>query len=775
MTPAGSTASPFVDAESFEPSDGEAPRPSTTVYSPFVEAFALEENGTHGDSRDAARRVFLAELYDEELDQALYELAGEAAALVGASTGNRMGTAALELHFAPYVQEVEASIQRLADRFGSRELASIQESEIDAALSELRPARELSPAFENLFGGLGKIVKKAVSGAASLAKKGIEVAVSLGLGPFLKQVKKFILPMVKHVVRLAIERLPVAVQPAARLLAQKLSLGETSAHETEEPAFEVGEIQDEFNSRIADLLLRDPEVEPDHEAAPWIRDEIGPGIGDLDRAREQFVRELEQLEQGDDPGPAVENFLPALLPVLKLGIRIAGRKRVVSLLSGMVAKLISRFVGPGPSKGLSTALVDAGLKLMSLEVSEADQRRAAHAAVAATVEETIRRVAASPDAVLDDELLLEGSVVREFESAAAANFPPLLPGSVYRRRPELIETDRQRGVWVPFPLRGPKRYKKYSRIVKSRITPHVAMAIPIFGNVPLVTFLQEQLGLEPGEELEADVHLYEAMPGMLLPEVARLEGDGDGAVQSESEFHPLNQEAAGLLLGEPGLGRQPPDGGQAAARGVAVGQRFYRLAVPGRRVAVVPAPGQRRRARHRTGLQVTFDFPGDRIRLHLFLSERRTQELAASLRKQGHAGAVAARVGDLIVRGLAGAVDGNVSGRARIIHEALEPREARGRGLRRVAPALLRGFTGKVAEWGLAGLSTFFGSQAQRFITAAEDALDGVTVILTIPNPPGMAAIRRALAGTPGAAADHAAAAAAPAVQVDIVPGFRHG
>jgi hypothetical protein len=82
------------------------------------------------------------------------------------------------------------------------------------------------------------------------------------------------------------------------------------------------------------------------------------------------------------------------MPVLKLGMKLAGRKRVVGLLSGLVAKLIGWFVGPQSSGALSTAMVDAGLKLIGLEVSDGDQRRAANAAIAATVEETVRRVAA---------------------------------------------------------------------------------------------------------------------------------------------------------------------------------------------------------------------------------------------------------------------------------------------------------------------------------------------------------------------------------------------
>jgi hypothetical protein len=545
--------------------------------------------------------------------------------------------------------------------------------------------------------------------------------------------------------------------------------------DSEEPAIDVGAVQTEFNEQIAELLLGESAVDLAHEASGWSDPHGEPesGIADLDAARDRFVADLEQLEDGGDPGPAIERFVPALLPVLKLGVRLAGRKRVIDTLAGMVSKLIGRFVGPASAGALSTALVDAGFKLLGLEVAAPDQRRAATSALAATVEDTVRRVSSLPDAVLDNETLLEGSILRAFEEAAAANLPPLLSAEVYRRRPDLVETDGRRGAWISQPVRGPKRYKKFSRVIKTRVTPRVAMTVTTFGEAPLAQFFQEQLGLEPGEEVEGELSLYEAIAGTQLNEVARLEASGNGAAAGTAEFHPLTPEAAALLAREPGLGRPGSPSSRSGPAALAIGQRFYRIAVPGRRVAAIPVAGGKGRVRRRTTLHTVLDFPGDRIRLHLYLSERRAQELAAALRKQGHAGAVATTLKGFIDGGLAAATAG-VSARIRLVHEALSLEEARGAALGRVPKAALRAFVARIGEWTLSALTDYLSTQPARFLAATEDAQDGVTVIVTLTNAPGMAAMRKSVAGAnPNGSAGATGAPAS--VKVEVVPGFSNG
>ncbi len=160
-----------------------------------------------------------------------------------------------------------------------------------------------------------------------------------------------------------------------------------------------------------------------------------------------------------------------------------------------------------------------------------------------TVEETVGRVAMLPEEVLSNQELLEGAALEAFEQAAAANFPPVLGQETYLARPDLRESSHARGTWVALPLHRHRRYKKYSRVLRVRITPEKARVIETFGGSTLGQFLEEQLGQAPGAELEADVHLYEAMPGTLLPELARMEESTPGLGSSDEvawgRLHPL--------------------------------------------------------------------------------------------------------------------------------------------------------------------------------------------------------------------------------------------
>src|SRR5262249_49286008 len=201
---------------------------------------------------------------------------------------------------------------------------------------------------------------------------------------------------------------------------------------------------------LANLFLASDEVDLELEVARVRSDtrrQAVPVYSDLDQARERFINQLQELKEGEDPAPHIQNFLPAVLPALRLGVRL-NRPWVVGFLANFLAKMIRKFVDPGTAPALSRAIVDAGLKLLTLEVSSQDEARAAGSSIAGTVEETVRRVSALPEYVLDNQELLEGFVLEAFEQAAAANLPPVLSDSVYRERPDLLESSNARACWI---------------------------------------------------------------------------------------------------------------------------------------------------------------------------------------------------------------------------------------------------------------------------------------------------------------------------------------
>ena len=187
----------------------------------------------------------------------------------------------------------------------------------------------------------------------------------------------------------------------------------------------------------------------------------GEVTGDqVDQARVRLITELASLRDGGGPGQAFEQFLPAILPVLRLGITIAGRGRVVGFLAGFLAKLLTRFVGPQLSQPLSRAIVSAGLRMLTLEAPTSTEiSQAGPAAIAAVVEDTARRLGELEAEVFEDASRLETETMAAFHEAVARNFPPSLvrsdlaglesanPGGMWTLRPGPTGSRNTRGFW----------------------------------------------------------------------------------------------------------------------------------------------------------------------------------------------------------------------------------------------------------------------------------------------------------------------------------------
>ena len=788
--PTTNTQAPFLDMQSFTaeevyPTQQHVIPPNlSSPSSPFVSIYEMEEEGGPVDPRAEDYVAFLSELYDEEFDEAIFELVNEAAALYEERSARSFGEVPtrdptaerfLEAHFEPLTREIERMLEALMERFGQADGNTLNESELESFFDQYRPGVELSPSFENFLGKIGKAFKKAASVVGNLA-----------LGPIFNKLKALIRPFLKGVLEQGISRLSPELQPIAKKLAERLGLLKELEGETQDSegmlTADVSHIQHKFNRQIADLLFATSEVQQDLEVSRAVMDLQTPMdnlLTELDRARDRFISELNRLKEGEDPAPLLENFIPALLPVLKAGLKLAGRGRVVDFLAKLLAKLIGKLVGPDHAPALSRAIVDAGLKLINLEVTPQDEARAAGAAVAATVEDTVRRVAALPEYVLDNQELLEAFTLEAFEQAAAADLPPMLSEEAYRKRPDLREAKSIRGTWVSLPLRGKKRYKKFSRALRTTITPQKAQAVESFGGVMLAESMEEQLGIPPGSDVEAEVYLYESIPGTLLPELTRLEknthGLGSDAEAAYGQLHPLTPEAAGMLLGEPGLGRPLASPKLANRYATQPGQRFYYLDIPGAR-PILPADVRGRgRMRRPSGTKLILNFPAGQIRVCVYLSEVRSQGMAVKLRQQAHIGGVLIPLRAIFERGLLSALRGGGHGRLKIIHETVAPEQALGGALQRIPPVVLDSLRFRLQEWILKGLADFLKGQAQQFVAATEAPADGVTLMVAIDNPPGLDLLRQTLKGRIPSLAGLRISGPLPTVRIDVVAGYSNG
>jgi hypothetical protein len=80
-----------------------------------------------------------------------------------------------------------------------------------------------------------------------------------------------------------------------------------------------------------------------------------------------------------------------------------------------------------------------------------------------------------------------------------------------------------------------------------------------------------------------------------------------------------------------------------------------------------------------------------------------------------------------------------------------------------------------VTEWVVKGLADNLQRHAQEFIRAADDTADGVTLIVTLENPPGFRELGDALKGKGVSLATLKLPAGDPTVKIRIYPGHRRG
>jgi hypothetical protein len=669
------------EAEAF----GEAQVPSV-LESPFHASFS---EVSEAEQESGAFHELLAELENEQFDEAIAQLTDEAAGLhlasgttwSSAEAGPAMAMSELEAWIEPLRQEAHRMLENMADRLEGEQLETLRDSELETLLESLRPDSGLmAPAFENFLGGLFNKAKSLVSGAVRLAKQGIQTVgkvVSAPIRFLLSKLGGVAKAVLKGVLNSAIGLLPGPVQPIARHLAGRL-LGEAEAEALAESE---PRLANQFDMAAARLMFAESEAEAENIVGELEAETEHSGsvsLSELDDARARLAEQLTQLPPGQAPVAELEQFLPILLavrPIIQLGLRlIGGRDKLVGFLADKIASLIQRFVGADAARALARPLVDVGLSLIGFEAPEHAETLAGEA-LAATVEETVDRVLKLPAEAFEDTLRLEAELQEAFAEAASHH----IPSEFLRSDLPQLETAGERGVWVLMPraARPRYRYKKYSRVFLVPITRQVARAIPTADGGTIETVLLDR-GVNSWPA-NAEVHLYEAMPGAThLGQIAQFEGEGETPIsEALSDFHPLTPEAAAMLLREPGLGRplapphhifrpsprephasSPPEPSAAPpvqptaaapsfahatvpvdhtvphpatsatrlARPLVGGHRFFRIRLPGQVRATSARP------RHRVGVAI-HRHPTPSLHIHIRLSERESQRLAVTLQR----------------------------------------------------------------------------------------------------------------------------------------------
>lgn len=281
--------------------------------------------------------------------------------------------------------------------------------------------------------------------------------------------------------------------------------------------------------------------------------------------------------------------------------------------------------GPAAFRPLSSAIVDVGLRLLALEqpAETEESGEGAPAVLAATIEDTVRRLTEHEEYIFENEDLTQLAVAEAFEYAVATNFPAQFVRNRLQQAPSLA------GSFVSRSLRTARPYRKYSRVPTIDITPQVADAVRTFGGTTLGAFLRAQGVVLPAR---VRVHIYEAVTGTTLPKVARdgaLSRTGKGR-SAWSRLHPLTPEAGSLLLREPRLGVTVPGMYLRSRQRIAVGQRFYYLELlqPGSSIPTSTDGSPRP-----TEARVVIDLRKSQISAAVYLSETEAQQVAAAVQQ----------------------------------------------------------------------------------------------------------------------------------------------
>jgi hypothetical protein len=766
-----------------------APVPSFGLESPF-----LSEHGYDGSvvatPRSEAFGQLLEELRDEEFESAVAGLIDQASALSegpayeGEQTADQR--ARQERTARAFLDEVaaeaEAMLDRLTEASESKDLGAMSEAALDEYLEGLAPAEgSQGPLAEEFIKKLFKKATKAVKGAVALAKKGIKLAGNLLPHVIvLRKIRPLIRPLMLRVLRAAVDKLPVTLQPIARRLAARvLGAGEAEQEEEESEGAEAAsidprEVAAEFDTMVAGTVTGGESFEQQMAIESLVTvDGNRDAIRELDRARATLADRLTSLD-GEEAAPAVEQFVPVALGALKIGIKILGRPRVVRFIASILAQLIQRHVGRDNAVKLSRALVDAGLKLASLEAESQESVQAAGETLAATVQESIERLTqAMPADAWENETILEAYAREAFEQAVAANFPD---DTV---RTELHEANEVKGVWA---RRRGLPYKKYSRVPSVVLPARVARAIPTFRGQRLDAILRDRFGIVG--PVRVNVHLYETVAGTTagtitrgeqdatagapaVPGAAAAGGTAGAAAGQEGFLHPLTEETAGLLLREPGLGRDVEARYLESPHKLAMGQRLYHLEVADR--------SARPRGTRPRRLRVSVNLPKGEVRVAIYLSEATAQEIAKAFRKKARPGVILnllRRAFEPRVHAVAEAEDA-----VRVVGEvaAEDPEVTTRRVRRRLGRRLRRLALGGLVRALGAELDRRYQALAAEFDKAANADVDGLTVKVTLSGVPWLPLVRQAAARTAVGREAEVTGPGAPvsAQSVSIVPGYQ--
>lgn len=785
--------SPFLHIPSLELesiSDSENKSHTDLPESPFLAQLQLNGHQRSEDPRAEQFVQMMDELYDEEFEEAIDDLLNEAEDIrqSGVESDNYIDYehrqhSLTQQYYAPLNREIEQLFNKLihegelVDK-GEKSLEEL-ESFMDLYSYE---TRDLTDIQDHWLGGLKKWAKKAVGAVkkgVNVVKKGAKavgkLASKFGLKFIFDRIKSIALKFLKGLMAKGINLLPQQYRGLAQGIAQKIlpknliqasavntpstnGAASQSVPDSAEPEPEPAEsAQEELNAAFSYLLTSENELEWELLEREMNTDTtvMSSPADMLSASREQFINQIGEVEEGEDIEPKVEQFVQVVLTGLKFALPIVGRQRVMNWLSSIIAKLITKFVGKENATLLSKKMVETGFRMLNLETAPEEAAQIGAGAVAAAVEGTVQQLENFPAYVMDDKQLFERYVVEAFEQAAAANFPDVLDEAVYQKHPWLRESNRKSLLWKFNKIKRRDhrgngiKVKQLNEVIETQLTPYIAEEIRTYGGIPLATFLRDRMGVTVNNTIPVRVHLFEALPGSRLYDLAKqstgMQGIGATPSEAQMQYHPLTSIAAGLLMGEPGLGCRKKRCLNHSRN--AAGHRYYYLEIPGAHPQYFPAPAGRPVLRRVTGLKGKLDFPANEIRLNLFLGEADAQAIATHLRRNQPETAHLLMMMTLD-EGLKSLFTYGEYGDLKIVHPNVIPGKRSGLAMEKIPPVITNALRDFLKNEVGKKLITYLRDKPDEFVQAAEHYSDGVTISSMLLSPPDFSVLRQMLTGS---------------------------
>lgn len=799
--------SPFTTTMSFESTEQSAGELHYQEHeTPFISDYEQAEQQEASDPRRQQLVQMLDEISDDEFGEAIVDLANEAEEYLDTHFGNvatqhelpnvRQQEEMLRSHFQPLIITTEQFLDQLMHEFGAYQTADLTDHFIDQTIDQQLIKFELgNPTFEQFFKKFRNKVKKFAKKAVSVVKKGINIAkkfspINLALG----KIKKMIRPLLAKIITKVISRLPPLLRTPANMLAKRLGLQvgqelsvlelaeeelekeaslepETSTFEANAAAIDFEALAPEFDRAVTWQFFAETDADAQLIADQYANEQESitdrQALQQYETARDLLVKAIHEARTQEEITPQVEQFIGTALTVIRLGVRLIGRKRVINFIAKLFTKLIGKLIGPKAAQPLAYALVNHGFKLLRLEVSEAEAEQEAALTIVQTLEELSYQVAGFDQEVLEDEEQLEYAIYERFTQLVAENFPSSMV------QPELRESEIS-GAWVLQPINGTKRYKKFSQVVEINLSRDKVKDLHSFGGESLIDFLKLRSGLNLDRTVKAKVHIYQAIRGTTLSHIALKEkgvkGLGSAQRAAWSQLHPLTPKVAGQLLDNPSLGVTVSSKWLRSRHLIRNGQRFYfiellpstlgiqtvtpAIQMPHSMMPLSAIPGNMSNVVKNEAM-VKLDFTRSTMTLALLLTEDKAAEMVRRIRTDDYFGA--AIVFRAAIRdALNNILLKHASKQLKVVMETTEDQylEEHFSSLFRKGGSLLGGaavaalqlvmqkLMKKLVDRAIKAITEHLRTRKNDFIKAQEDPQQGLSLHLIFIDMPGMAQLK---------------------------------